>query len=224
MAPDVKKAACDVIESKAFENGIVTTQSLAEMLKVHHEHIYALITERLKALQIASAPTETVTPTPVVDEEGLEFAPGTMDAHDKEAPTRGPIIYRTYTHSGRFWHTPKTFALPPRMKLDTGWKIWCYQIPCYQITDDETGQAAPIRPFREFKNEMLSKHVQQNFCLHWRPIFEVMEACPGLDPVDKDPFERGMAFLKTQVKYVYKKGEQIQCNGSYQHGPGMYGI
>ncbi len=129
------------------------TQSLAEMLKVHDEQIDALITERLKALQPSLSSTETVTPTPVVDEEGLEFAPHTMDADDdKEAPTKGLIVYRTYTHSGRFWHTPKTFAQPPRMKLDTGWKIWCYQIPCYQITDDETGHAHPIRPFREFKN------------------------------------------------------------------------
>jgi hypothetical protein len=207
MATDLKKAVCDAIESKAFENGIVTTQSLAEMLKVHHEQIDELITDRLKALQTSSAPTETATPTPVVDEEGLEFAPGTMDDadDDEEAPTRGPIVYRTYTHSGRFWHTPKTFVLPPRMKLDTGWKIWCNGIPCYQITDDETGQAAPIRPFRAFKNEMLPKHIRQNFCLHWRPIFEVMEACPGLDPADEDSFERGIAFLKTRVEYVFRK-------------------
>jgi hypothetical protein len=36
MAMDVKKAVCDGIESKAFENGIVTMQSLGEMLKLHH--------------------------------------------------------------------------------------------------------------------------------------------------------------------------------------------
>jgi hypothetical protein len=76
------------------------------------------------------------------------------------------------------------------MKLDTGWKIWCRGIPCYQITADETGQLAPIR---------------QSFNLHWRPIFEVMEACPGLDLADEDSFERGIAFLKSQVKYVFNK-------------------
>ena len=47
MAEGVKKAVCDAIESKAFENGIVTTQSLAEMLKVHHEDVDKLITDRL---------------------------------------------------------------------------------------------------------------------------------------------------------------------------------
>jgi hypothetical protein len=64
MAVDVKKAICDAIESKAFENGIVTTQPLGEMLKVHHEQIDVLITERLTALQTASIPNETATPTP----------------------------------------------------------------------------------------------------------------------------------------------------------------
>jgi hypothetical protein len=73
MAADVKKAICDAIESKAFENGIVTAQSLGEMLKVHHEQIDILITERFKALQTASTPNETATPTPVADDEALDW-------------------------------------------------------------------------------------------------------------------------------------------------------
>jgi hypothetical protein len=96
------------------------------------------------------------------------------------------------------------FDLPPRMKLATDWMIWCYGIPCYQIGDNETGQLAPIRPFRQIMNEIVPKHIQQGFSLHWRPIFEVMEACPGLDPADEGSFERGIAFLKSQVKYVFK--------------------
>jgi hypothetical protein len=91
------------------------------------------------------------------------------------------------------------------MKLDTGWKIWCHGIPCYQITVDETGQLAPIRLFRHFKNYMLPKHIRQSFNLHWRPIFEAMEACPGLDMVDEDSFERGIAFLKSRVEYVFNQ-------------------
>jgi hypothetical protein len=94
MALYVKKVICDAIEPKAFENGgIVTMQSLRDMLKLHHEQMDTLITERLKALQTASTPTEIVTPTPVVDKEALEFAPGTID-NDEEAATR-PIVYRT---------------------------------------------------------------------------------------------------------------------------------
>jgi hypothetical protein len=130
------------------------------MLKVHHEQIDVLITARLKALQTASTPTETATPIPVVNEEALEFAPGTMDDY-QEAATR-PIVYQTYSHSGWFWHTPKTFALPPRMKLDTGWKIWCHGIPCYQITADETGQLAPICPFRHFVAKTYSSRFQSS--------------------------------------------------------------
>jgi hypothetical protein len=104
MAADVKKAVCDAIQSKEFKNGIVTTQSLGEILKVHHEQIDILIAERLKALQTASTPNETATPTPVAEKESLDFAPGTID-DDEEAVTTRPIVYRTYSHSGRFWHT-----------------------------------------------------------------------------------------------------------------------
>jgi hypothetical protein len=198
MAADVNKAVCDTTESKAFENGIVTTQSLGKMLKVHHKQIDILITERLKALQTASTPNETATPTPVANDAALDFAPGTID-DDEEAATTRPIVYRTYSHSGQFWHMPKTFALPPRMKLDTGRKIWCHGIPCYQITANETGQLARIRPFRHFKKDMLPEHIRQSFNLHWRPIFEVMEAyCPGLDHLaDENLFVRGFAFLKS---------------------------
>jgi hypothetical protein len=52
---------------------------------------------------------------------------------------------------------------------------------------------------------MFPKHIRQSFNLHWRPIFEVMEACPGLDLADEDSFERGIAFLKSRVKYVFNK-------------------
>jgi hypothetical protein len=71
MAADVKKAVCDAIKLKAFENGIVTTQSLGEMLKFHHKQMDTLITERLKALQTASTPTETATPTTLANEVGI---------------------------------------------------------------------------------------------------------------------------------------------------------
>jgi hypothetical protein len=205
MAADVKKAVCDAIKSKAFENAIVTMQSLGKMLKVHHKQIVILITARLKAVQTASTPNETVTLTPVAGGETLDFAPGTIDDGEEAATSTRPIVYQTYSHSGWFWHTPKPFALPPRIKLDTGWKIWCHGIPCYQIIANETGQLAPIRLFRHFKNDMLPKHVRQSFNLHWRPIFEVMEACPRLDLADEDSFERRIAFLKSQVKYVFNK-------------------
>jgi hypothetical protein len=144
-----------------------------------------------------------MTPTPLADKEALDFAPGTIN-DDEEAVTR-LIVNQTYSHSGQFWHTPKVFALPPRMKMDTGWKIWCHGIPCYQITADETGQLASIRPFHHFKKDMLLKHICQIFNLHWRPIFEAMETCLGLDLAEEDLFERAIAFLKSRAKYVFNK-------------------
>jgi hypothetical protein len=44
---------------------------------------------------------------------------------------------------------------------------------------------------------MLPGHIHQSFNLHWKPIFEVMEACSGLDLADEDSFERRIAFLKS---------------------------
>jgi hypothetical protein len=200
----------NVIKSKEFENSIVTMQSLGEMFKLHHKQMDALIRERLKALQTPSAPTETVTPTPAVNEEALEFAPGMID-NDEEATTR-PIVYCTYSHSGRFWHMPKTFALPLRMKLGTGWKIWCHGIPCYQITGNEVGQLAIIRPFRHFKNKMLPKHIRHSLSLHWRPNFEVMEACHWLDPADEDSFKPGMVGVSEEPSQVCFKKKESKSN------------
>ena len=185
----------------------MTTQSLGEMFKKHQEQMDKLITERLKAIQTAPAPTETTTPAPIAYDDRFELEPGMDDSEEEENPTRRtPIVYRVYTYGNRFRHTPKTFVLPPRMKLNTGWKMWCSGIPCYQITDNETGKAAPIRPFRHFKNKMLPKEdVRQHFFLHWRTIFEITEACPGLDPANADSFERGIEILKNRVKYVFQK-------------------
>ena len=164
MSTDVKKAVLDAFESRAVENGIVTTKTLADMFATHHDAMDKLITDRLKALQTASTPTETATRIHEADdEEGFEFAEGMVDGNEATRaapPPRDPSVYRSYTHGGRFWHTPPSFILPPRMKLDTGWKIWCTGIPCYQIMDkNATPQAAPIRPFREFKNDMLPQPI-----------------------------------------------------------------
>jgi hypothetical protein len=59
LSSDARQAVCDAIEAKAFENGIVMTQTLNEMLDVHHKQMETLITTRLTALQ-------TAIPTPAV--------------------------------------------------------------------------------------------------------------------------------------------------------------
>jgi hypothetical protein len=52
---------------------------------------------------------------------------------------------------------------------------------------------------------MLPNPIRQGFNLHWRPIFEVMEACPGLDVADEDLFEQGIALSKSRVEHVLNK-------------------
>jgi hypothetical protein len=68
-------------------------------------------------------------------------------------------------------------------------------------------RAVPIRPFRDFKNDMLPKHIRRDFNLHWRPIFNLMDACPGLHWDDPNYFDRGMEYLKTRVQYVFEKSK-----------------
>jgi hypothetical protein len=77
--------------------------------------------------------------------------------------------------------------------------------------DNGTARAAPIRPFHAFKSKMLPKQIKRYFNLHWRPIFEMMDACPGMLPLDdsannlNDWFDRGLEFLKTRVAYVFQR-------------------
>jgi hypothetical protein len=119
MATDVRKAVCDAFEEKAFENEIVTIQTLAEMFKEHHEKMDELITTRLAALQEAGGGL-TAAATTATENEEPEFAQGDFDDGEEPTTATTPAVYRTYTHSGRFWPTPPGFVLPPRMKLDTG--------------------------------------------------------------------------------------------------------
>jgi hypothetical protein len=69
-------------------------------------------------------------------------------------------------------------------------------------------RAVPIRPFPDFKNDMLPKHIRRDFNLHWRPIFNLMDACPGLHRDDPNSFDRGMENLnKIRVQYVFEKSK-----------------
>jgi lambda repressor-like predicted transcriptional regulator len=49
----MSKKPCDAFEAKAFQNRIVKTQTLAEMLTVHYNQMETLIATRLVALQTA---------------------------------------------------------------------------------------------------------------------------------------------------------------------------
>jgi hypothetical protein len=128
-------------------------------------------------------------------------------------PTR--ITYRQYSYDGRFWHVPKAFKFPTGMHLDTAWKIWIYGLPVNETIDaNGTRCQAPIRPFRSIKPEMLPKAVKQDFQLHWRPIFSMMEQAPGLNireagVVDATyvtaSFDSAKTYLKTRVSYVFEK-------------------
>ena len=54
---------------------------------------------------------------------------------------------------------------------------------------------------------MLPKDIRRDFNLYWRPIFNLMDACPGLHRDDPNSFDRGMEYLKTRVQYVFEKSK-----------------
>jgi hypothetical protein len=108
MATDVRKAVCDAFEEKAFENGIVTTQTLAEMFKEHHKKMDKLIATRLAAIQKAGG---GLTAEATVNEDKNQepkFAQG--DFHGEPTTATTPAMYRTYINSDLFWHTPPGFC------------------------------------------------------------------------------------------------------------------
>jgi hypothetical protein len=166
MSPDVKKAVRNAFEAKSFANEIVTTHTLAEMFTVHHNQMDTLITTRLAALQ-TTIPAEAAALVNQGLDDDFDLAHGVNDEEPTTSTTPPQIVYHSYSHSS-FWHMPPHFALPPRMKLDTGWKIWFTGILCYQIeTKDETAQSAPIWPFVILRTQC---------CQH---IFEGISVCIG---------------------------------------------
>lgn len=60
MSSHVKKAVCDAFKANASKNGILTMQTLAEMLTVHHNQIETLITTRLTALHQTAIPAKAL--------------------------------------------------------------------------------------------------------------------------------------------------------------------
>jgi hypothetical protein len=97
MAIDVRKVVCDAFEEKAFENGIVTTQTLAEMFKEHHKRMDELITTRLAAIQQPGGGLTAAATTVTKDKnQEPEFAQGDFDDEPTTATTT-PAVYHTYT-------------------------------------------------------------------------------------------------------------------------------
>ena len=123
------------------------------------------------------------------------------------------VTYRNYSHHGKFWNVPRDFSFPTAVRLDTGWKMWICGLPGNETVDNSGNrQQAPIRPFRKLKLNMLPNEIKKNFNLHWRSIFSMMQAAPGVEVREtgidyhylRTSFDAAKGYLKTRVSYVFE--------------------
>jgi len=224
LTEDIKVSVKEAFEEKAEENGQVTGERLKNMLDEYQNSMTDLIEKKLTALRDA-LPNQSALPHEVAEGAADDNNAGFADGEEEEVsfweidaggnttpPTR--ITYRQYSYDGRFWHVPKDFEFPTGLHLDTAWKIWICGLPANETIDKEGSRCqAPIRPIRALKLDMMPKKVKQNFQLHWRPIFSMMEQAPGLivrqDIRNVDAaylttsFVTAKVYLKTRVSYVF---------------------
>jgi hypothetical protein len=240
MTKRIEQSVKGAFEDKAEENGQVTGERLKQMLATYQTNMASMIDEKLTELR-KSFPNVTGAEQPPQDEEEVDdtvFEEGREEEVSVEdamgdgntLPTR--ITYRQYSYDGCIWHVPKAFKFPTGMHLDTAWKIWLYGLPANKmINANGTRCQAPIRPFCSIKLEMLPKAVKQDFQLHWRPVFSMMEQAPNLhirqvDVVDATyvatSFETVKSYLKTRVSYIFQKRNRTQTCGKSQCGREKY--
>jgi hypothetical protein len=219
MIETVKTSVKDAFEEKAAENGQVTGERLKQMLDEHQESIVQLIDNKLTELRnemrdcFPAAPEQQDGGS---DDGAMQFAEGEAEdvsVRDTNTQQEVQVTYRNYSHGGNFWNVPKDFTFPTGVRLDTGWKIWLCGLPGNETVDNNGNrQQAPIRPFRKLKDDMLPDEIKKNLRLHWRPIFSMMEAAPGIKiretGIDSDylhtSFHAAREYLKTRVRYAFE--------------------
>ncbi len=220
MTHSVSQAVSDVIEEKAVSNGHLTFDRLQGMFESHSETIdekIRQIQESINNLRLPSSGTEANKGHVVADDSSLLPA-GNEQRVQFTNPAGQVGTYRAYSYcygSGLGWHVPKGFEFPVHCNLEVAWKLWLIGMPTYQVEEDGRTKTAPIRPFRKLDPKFLPQKAKTVYLLHWRPIFEFVEAAPDLtileDPTSidadylQDSFLKVKMYLQTRVEYVFQK-------------------
>jgi hypothetical protein len=213
MTECIRTAVSEAYEEKAMENGQITMEQIKNVFLEYENGIKTFVGEQITLLRNEMPVLIQQEPTPreedTLDDFGVPFADGEQEEPQQPQST---TVFRNFAHSGRFWFVPKLFKLPRRVKLETGWRLWVQGLPGFQMEDgDHIARAAPIRPFRKFKNGMLPPEVKKTFGLHWSPIFKVMEETPGLE-IPNDPSSIDGDFLANSFACAkeYLKEHRVQ--------------
>jgi hypothetical protein len=141
------------------------------------------------------------------DNQDVPFA----DSQEDTIGTDNNARYRIYNHGGRFWHVPENLVLSNKLNLRSAFGLWWYGMPGHQVENREGAvRAAPVRPFRLFKKDMLPKQVKAAFENQWEPIMNIMAAANDNLDVDPNNFDEAYTsafkYLKEQrLSYVFQK-------------------
>lgn len=224
LKEEVKQAVVDAYENRAAENGHMTADRMTALFENYEQRMSAKIDslrEEVERNLMNSSGGTTNRLLQPRDESGrdhdefdMPFADGELETEvDGQAVLHS--VHRLYSHGGKLWHVPESFAIPVHVPLRTAVRFWLEGMPGNQITENETrlAIAAPIRPFRLFKLPLLPTKVRRDYKLHWLPIMKMFFQAPGvqipavpqISPAELESiFEAGLDYLKTsRMSYVF---------------------
>mgnify|MGYP006209086981 FL=1 len=107
------------------------------------------------------------------------------------------------------------------MKRLNGWRMWL----CGKV-EVSNSVSYKIKPFHSFQGiNFAEKVVEREFTTKWKPIFKLMEQCPGWEvPAQVDEayiqssFIAATEFLKTRVGYVWRRAKDVGMLSDYAIG------
>ena len=126
-----------------------------------------------------------------------------------------------FLYRGKYWCVPESFQFPHEMNRLNGWRMWLCGIVVVS-----NNVAYKIKPFHSFKGlDFAEKAVEREFTTKWKPIFKLMEQCPGLEvPAQvnesfvQSSFIAATEFLKTRVGYVWRRAKDVGMLSDYAIG------
>jgi hypothetical protein len=185
MTQTVKDSVKNAYKEKAAQNGQLTGECLKQIIEENQKTMHDMINEKLTKLKseiqqwLIGASTQQDNNS---EENMVQFADGDVDEEGPEMQGLPQVRYRTYAHSGKYWHIPKNFSFPVGVTLKAGWKLWIQGLPANETVDCIGHQLQePIRPFRKMKPEMLPELVKTKYNFQWQPIFSFIEQAPDLE-------------------------------------------
>jgi len=126
-----------------------------------------------------------------------------------------------FLYRGKYWCVPESFQFPREMNRLNGWRMWL----CGMVVVSNN-VVYRIKPFCSFQGiDFAEKAVEREFTTKWKPIFKLMEQCPGWEvPAQVDEafvqssFIAATEFLKTRVGYVWRRAKDAGMLSDYAIG------